>query len=209
MSVFQTARYELNRAIKQNARYMVGSVLDVGSGSVGRYKSLLPFKTYTKLDIGGDVDIIGKADSIPCADCLFDSVISTECITCVFDVQKAFDEIHRILKPGGYALITAGLIGPIHHPTQDQWRFTPNSISTLCLRFRECDISRIGGFWSVGHQMVNRYFINRFGIYERSYRRIYDFLSKASGAICLWLDKIDRSEANRIFAHGYLVVLRK
>ncbi len=42
-------------------------------------------------------------------DAVFDSVVSIECLAHVPDKQKYFDEIHRVLKPGGRAAILAWL----------------------------------------------------------------------------------------------------
>ena len=47
----------------------------------------------------------------------------------VFEVSKAFDEVFRLLKPGGIFVITSPLNFRIHGYPDDYWRMTPN-----CLR---------------------------------------------------------------------------
>ncbi|MBD3425624.1 MAG: methyltransferase domain-containing protein [Candidatus Omnitrophica bacterium] len=45
--------------------------------------------------------------------------------------QKAVNEVHRVLKPGGIAVLTSCLINPVHKEPSDLWRFTPDGLKFL------------------------------------------------------------------------------
>jgi SAM-dependent methyltransferase len=47
------------------------------------------------------------------------------------DPQRAIDETHRVLKPGGIAVHTTCLLQELHGLPNDYWRFTPNGLKYL------------------------------------------------------------------------------
>jgi len=49
--------------------------------------------------------LLGRLDSIPFRNDLFDLVVSTSSLAFVFDPLRAVEEIHRVLKPGGRAFV--------------------------------------------------------------------------------------------------------
>ena len=68
-----------------------------------------------------------RAISLP--DASAGTVLCIETFEHVFEVRRAFDEVFRILKPGGLFVITSPLNFRIHGYPDDYWRMTPN-----CLR---------------------------------------------------------------------------
>lgn len=65
------------------------------------------------------------------ADNRFDIVLCTEVLEHVLQPFDAVAEIHRILKPGGVALITTPYNFRIHGPLPDCWRFTEHGLRAL------------------------------------------------------------------------------
>jgi SAM-dependent methyltransferase len=61
----------------------------------------------------------------------FDIVLCTEVLEHVLQPFDAVKEIHRILKPGGVALITTPYNFRIHGPLPDCWRFTEHGLRAL------------------------------------------------------------------------------
>jgi SAM-dependent methyltransferase len=80
--------------------------------------------------------IADLADAPELSSDTFDCVICTQTLLYVYDVQAAVRTLHRILKPGGTALVTLPGISQICHPyggrsMADYWRFTTLSARRL------------------------------------------------------------------------------
>jgi SAM-dependent methyltransferase len=57
---------------------------------------------------------------------------------------KALQEIHRILKPDGIAVISSVMNFPIHDYPHDYWRFTPEAFRSILKPFSDCFIGSQG-----------------------------------------------------------------
>ncbi len=212
--IFQTARFELEAQIKRHADTVRGRVLDVGSGSKPRYRGFFKGSSeYVKLDIEGvpDVDVTGTAESIPLPNESFDAIVSTQVIGDVYDLRKAFTEFFRVLKPDGVILLTEGFMDPLHDEPYDYWRITPHSLRRLAedAGFQVELVEKRGGYFSVRAQMTIRYYVNRYDIYHRSWRRIFSFFARYYGRLMIWRDRRDQSEIQSHFAHGFLLLAKK
>ena len=53
--------------------------------------------------------------------------------------QRAVDELRRVLRPGGWMLLTTCFINPVHGAPGDFWRFTPDGLRLLCGGFSAID----------------------------------------------------------------------
>lgn len=70
--------------------------------------------------------------SLPFADESFDFVVSDQVLEHVEgNPERAMQECHRVLRPGGVAVHTTCLINPIHGAPRDFWRFTPDGLRWL------------------------------------------------------------------------------
>jgi SAM-dependent methyltransferase len=69
-------------------------------------------------------------------------VLCIETFEHVFEVRRAFDEVYRILAPGGVFVITSPLNFRIHAYPDDYWRMTPNCLRRMLEPFA----ARISGF---------------------------------------------------------------
>jgi len=211
--IFQTMRIELERAVKKHAHFLSGRLLDVGAGTHDRYSSFFTAKEYVRLNVspGENTDIVGTAEAIPGEDGSYDGIVCTQVLGDVLDVRKAIGEFARVLKPEGSILLTEGFLDPLHDEPRDFWRFTPHSLSLL---FKEAGFSvmvleRIGGYHSVRVQLHARYLIERWDLYVRWYAPLASLCFKLWGNIAFSRDARDTSEANRRFAHGFLIVAKK
>jgi len=70
--------------------------------------------------------------SLPYPDNTFDYVIADMVIEHVEgNPQHVFDELKRVLKPGGTAIVTSAFIHPVHFGPKDFWRFSPDAFRYL------------------------------------------------------------------------------
>lgn len=106
------------------------SGLNIGSGGTHLHPNL------KNLDIfpGKYVDIVAKAESIPCENESFDIIVTQETLEHVSDPFKAMEEIKRLLKKEGKAYIQLPFIIGYHPGPTDFLRFTKEGIMELAIR---------------------------------------------------------------------------
>jgi SAM-dependent methyltransferase len=107
------------------------SVLDVGCHE----KPYLPLFTpvareYVGVDVaaGPYVDVVSPAESLPFPDARFDAVCSFMTLEHVPEPAVALREIHRVLKPGGIALVAVPVTTIYHPMPTDYWRWTQEGL---------------------------------------------------------------------------------
>ena len=109
-------------------------ILDVGSYDVnGTMKPIFEKGQYIGLDMeaGPNVDVVGVSHDIPFEKDEFDVVISSSCFEHDDMFWISFQEMCRVLKPGGYMYIQAPSNGPYHGWPGDNWRFYIDSWKAL------------------------------------------------------------------------------
>ena len=118
--------------LKENACYMGGQVLDFGCGSMQYDVCFDKADHITGLDVEGADVIFGKNKhivyydgiNIPFDDESFDSCYSIQAFLCIRDYRHSLQEIHRILRPGGYFIITTDFVLPEMTALPDYTRVT-------------------------------------------------------------------------------------
>jgi SAM-dependent methyltransferase len=108
-----------------------GSYQVEGQEGFANLRHFFPHKEYVGCDMrpGPGVDRVLDMTAISLPDCSAGTVLCIETFEHVFEVRKAFDEVFRLLKPGGIFVITSPLNFRIHAYPDDYWRMTPS-----CLR---------------------------------------------------------------------------
>ncbi len=108
-----------------------GSYQVEGQEGYANLRGLFPGKDYVGCDMrpGPGVDRVEDVTAIRLPDGSAGTVLCIETFEHVFEVRRAFDEVFRVLKPGGVFVITSPLNFRIHGYPDDYWRMTPN-----CLR---------------------------------------------------------------------------
>ncbi len=211
--IYKTGRIELYEQIGRHAKLIKGRILDIGASSFPRYKGLFRFDKYTGMDIlaGEGIDVVGSIEAIPFPDNTFDSIVCTQVLGDVYELKIAFKEMYRVLKPGGKALITENLFDALHDEPRDFWRFTQHSLRRLSegAGFKVEVLECRGGYWSVMAQLKARYWIERLNANNKWFARIISFKLKILGKWARFLDRHDKSRANKIFTHGYLLICSK
>jgi SAM-dependent methyltransferase len=73
---------------------------------------------------------------------LFDCIICTHVLHVIFDVHRAVEELHRILKPGGVLLVAVPHVSMCDPRWHECWRFTQEGLySVLATAFRKENIT--------------------------------------------------------------------
>ncbi|MDD3531299.1 MAG: methyltransferase domain-containing protein [Candidatus Pacebacteria bacterium] len=209
--IYKPGRRELYEQIKNYAGVVRGRVLDVGSSSFPRYKNLFDFTEYVTMDVAPGADVEGSAEAIPFPDASFDAIVCTQVLGDVYDLRAAFREFYRVITPGGVALITENLYDSLHGEPHDYWRFTEHSFRRLAedAGFAIETLERRGGYHSVIAQMRARYWIERLAAHRRWFARPMSITLRILGAWARLRDRHDTSRANKLFTHGYLLIVRK
>lgn len=214
MYIYQVERTLIRRQLMAVSKYIRGDVLDVGGGEKTRYKSLFTCKTFTCLDIyaGEGIDIVASADAIPLPDESKDSILSTQMLEHVKYPEKCVQEMYRVLKPGGYAVITAPQWNELHSVPHDYWRYTKFGLIELFERngFKTVELHQRGGFFANRAQMTMRYLIERFHLHNHALLgRMASRIFSLWGMFAIWADAHDTSPANRAHAIGWCFVFTK
>jgi len=76
----------------------------------------------------------------------FDWVMADQVLEHLRFPQQAMDQIHRVLKPGGRAIMTSCAANPVHM-FHDYWRYTMDAFKSLGMRY---DFMDLCGSWGNG-----------------------------------------------------------
>ena len=197
--------------------YAEGKVLDIGCGNKP-YEKKFPVNVtkYVGCDIIqsdlNKVDVLCAANNIPLNDSSFDTVFSTQTIEHVEDHQGLVNEAFRLVKPGGFFILSGPFFWHLHEEPYDFFRFSKYGFKYILENagFQLVSINANGGMWATTGQSIIFSFINSKGknILVRFFRfmfrslRLYWFIN----SFFSWLDKVDYNEINTI---NYVVIGRK
>jgi SAM-dependent methyltransferase len=121
-----------------------GSYQVEGQEGYANLRDFFPRRSYVGCDMrpGPGVDRVEDVTAISLADHSAGTVLCIETFEHVFEVAKAFDEVFRLLKPGGLFVITSPLNFRIHAYPDDYWRMTPNCLRRQLSRYA----ARVSGY---------------------------------------------------------------
>src|SRR4051812_42720635 len=125
-------RYYIDRFLSPRAGDVRGRALEIADDW---YTQKLGGNRVERLEIlhappaSDSATIVGDLVDLPeVADDTFDCAILTQTLIYIYDVRAAIRTLHRILAPGGVALVTVPGTSRIAHPENelwgDWWRFT-------------------------------------------------------------------------------------
>jgi SAM-dependent methyltransferase len=131
-----------------------GVVVDVGCAD-GAIKAVLSAATdYIGLDYPATADrlyftrpaIYADAASLPLQDASCDTLMLLDVVEHLAAPEAAMAEAHRVLRPGGCALITIPFAYPLHDQPHDYQRYTHHGLSHRlhAVGFREVRIEEVG-----------------------------------------------------------------
>jgi adenine/guanine phosphoribosyltransferase-like PRPP-binding protein len=100
--------------------------------------------------------VIAPANQIPLDANQFDTAFSTQTIEHVGDCQGLVNEAFRLLKPGGYFIVSGPMYWPLHEEPYDFYRFTKHGFKHLFDQagFQTVEIIPNGGKWALLGQVI-------------------------------------------------------
>jgi SAM-dependent methyltransferase len=136
------------------ATHAHGRLLDVGCGT----KPWAPlFAPHVDEHVGADhhaaagtPDVIADAYGVPFDDASFDTVLLTEVLEHLEEPVRALREAHRLLRPGGAAIVTTPLFFPLHEEPRDFFRYTPFGLEHVlrAAGFEDVEVRPLSGQWT-------------------------------------------------------------
>lgn len=131
--------------------YIRGAVLDIGCGEK-KYADLFKIERYISVELAVKFrpDIIANGEALPFSSETFDSILSTQVLEHVRDLDKFMLEVIRVLKQGGYFVITVPFIGRLHNIPNDYLRFSEFGIRNIFNKYGLSSImvKPMGGFFT-------------------------------------------------------------
>jgi SAM-dependent methyltransferase len=111
----------------------IGSYIVEGQEDIGNMRQFFPGRPYVGLDMrpGPGVDLVADVERLPQADGTVGTVLALGTFEHVQRFWLGFDEIHRVLRPGGAFLVASPFYFHIHQYPSDYWRFTPDAFELL------------------------------------------------------------------------------
>lgn len=126
--------------------YEFGSLQVSGQEGFADLRPLFPGQEYVGADMreGTGVDKLLDLHDIDLPSESVGTVICLDTLEHVEYPHKALEEIHRILKSDGTAVISSVMFFPIHDYPHDYWRFTPEAFRSLLKPFRSSFVGFAG-----------------------------------------------------------------
>ncbi len=116
-------------------------ILSIGGGP-GREN---PRVVNLNLDAFDSVDIVGDGTNLPLADGSVDTVTCNAVIEHVPNPASLISEMHRVLRPGGYAQLMIPFVFPYHAFPGDYQRYTVSGICELTRCFEKVELCVLTG----------------------------------------------------------------
>ncbi|HTU90965.1 MAG TPA: class I SAM-dependent methyltransferase [Gemmataceae bacterium] len=111
----------------------IGSYQVTGQEGVADLRTLFPGRTYQGVDIrpGLGVDLLANVEELPYAAGSIGTILAISTLEHVPHFWRAFDEMHRVLRPDGALLVACPFYFHRHAHPNDYWRFTPEALEML------------------------------------------------------------------------------
>lgn len=129
-------RQFLDDFLKSCKTYYVGYVLDIGGKKTSKRGTFRPPSTsdqwvYLNNDQSTSPDYLANAENLPFPNSSFNTFLMCEVIEHLPKPEQCLSEAARILKPGGYGIVTIPFLFPIHSDPFDYQRWTPTKIEEV------------------------------------------------------------------------------
>lgn len=139
---------------------MRGLVIDLGGKRENKRGSFQPPVDqadawwYINLDLDTAPDVFADVTQVPLISQRVDCILCTEVLEHLANPQACADEIHRLLRDDGIALVSVPFFYPVHADPYDFQRFTEDGLRYLFKDFKSVEVHHMGGYTGVLGLMV-------------------------------------------------------
>jgi SAM-dependent methyltransferase len=196
-----------DRFIRKNTSFIQGDLLDIGCGDKPYEEMLRPFlRSHIGTDPCGGADIEMDAHDLKFDAGRFDTVLATSVLEHCEDPAKVVLEIKKVLKEGGYLVLTVPYIMFIHLEPRDFYRFTRFGLAHLLKDFEIVRMETIGGYWTASGYLFLQYIARFFD--KLRIRPLLGIFCITLQPIFLLLDLLDNKSSDGM-TQGYMVIAKK
>ena len=188
-----------HRFLMENGQALSGTLIEIGAESqYGHHEHFPDAARYFATNITGDVDVLVDATAIPFGTGSVDALVCVSVLEHISQVQAAFAEFARVLRPAGILLLTVPFCYPVHDQ-QDYWRWTDQALTgSLAEHFDVLQVTKLGGRVSTISELLQR----PVGRYTKRYLPMKGF----GFAFTALLGRFDQPDDSPL---GYGVVARR
>ncbi|MEP7293444.1 MAG: class I SAM-dependent methyltransferase [Chloroflexota bacterium] len=146
----------LAQAMAQRATFAHGWMLDIGCGSKPYIHLFGHVKRYIGIDLPSPspIDIYASGLELPFCSSSFDTLLCNEVLEHVPEPSTLISEAARILKPGGYLILTTPQTWGLHLEPYDFYRYTPYGLRYLATKhgLEVIEVVPTSGLWATWMQ---------------------------------------------------------
>lgn len=140
--------------------YEFGAYRVEGQEAIADMRAFFPDVEYVGCDmrLGPGVDRVMNLHNLDLPDEVAGTVLCLETLEHVEFARRAVEEMHRVLAPGGFCILTSCMNEPVHDYPHDYWRFTPQGFASLLRVFPSQHVSWVGNerfphsVFGIGHK---------------------------------------------------------
>lgn len=181
--------------------HLKGKMLELGSKNQKYNPFYKNFNEVIFSDIKPLAKNVLKIDSraIPFKDETMDCVITLEMIEYQIDYHKTIDEIYRVLKKGGYLILSAPVFNDIHF---DSIRLTPKALNDFLInkKFKIVESIKFGNYLTIGIDLYKRY--SRISLI----RFLFKIIQRI---IIIYYRKRNYKNTNNMYPSGHIILAQK
>jgi SAM-dependent methyltransferase len=139
-------RHLTDRFLERHGAAVTGTVVEIGGEERYDNQRFFPNATnYLLSNIGRSVaDTLDVTDLHEFADGSQETFVCTSVLQHVVNLEAAFSEMARTLRPGGTAILVVPLLFPVTD-VFDCWRFSRNSIDAVLGPGFDVEVTKLGG----------------------------------------------------------------
>jgi SAM-dependent methyltransferase len=176
----------LDFCLEQHAVEMRGVVLDLGGKRENKRGTFKPPEEnarawwYLNLEMSTHPNIFGDVTQVPIKSECADVIICTEVLEHLENPAACADEIFRLLRSGGQALVSIPFLYPVHADPYDFQRFTVEGLRRLFRQFSSIQVTPMGGYLGTLGMLIEIGIpgIDGNGLHKKLLRRSLTWLSR-------------------------------